>query len=246
MTNPQVALITGSSTGIGLGIACELARKNYSIALNAPFLNEELEAAMAKVQKLGVPVIAAAFDVTDIDQHTECLSNIESQLGPLTTLVNNAGVMPLSLLEKGRTDEWDHMIDVNIKGVLYGIDSVYQHMLERESGQIINISSVAGKRVMPGSAVYSGTKYAVRAISEGLRLESSGKIQVTCIYPGAFKTELAFSIKDESMLEALMSRGIGNIAQPAERVAESIIYALQLDPGVSVNEIVIRPTAQEA
>jgi NADP-dependent 3-hydroxy acid dehydrogenase YdfG len=138
------------------------------------------------------------------------------------------------------------MIDVNIKGVLYGIDSVYSHMLERESGQIINISSVAGKRVMPGSAVYSGTKYAVRAISEGLRLESSGKIQVTCIYPGAFKTELAFSIKDESMLEALMSRGIGNIAQPAERVAESIIYALQLDPGVSVNEIVIRPTAQEA
>ena len=91
-----------------------------------------------------------------------------------------------------------------------------------------------------------GTKYAVRAISEGLRLESSGKIQVTCIYPGAFKTELAFSIKDESMLEALMTRGIGNIAQPAERVAESIIYALQLDPGVSVNEIVIRPTAQEA
>ena len=84
------------------------------------------------------------------------------------------------------------------------------------------------------------------AISEGLRLETSGKIQVTCIYPGAFKTELAFSIKDESMLEALMSRGIGNIAQPAERVAESIIYALQLDPGVSVNEIVIRPTAQEA
>ena len=134
----------------------------------------------------------------------------------------------------------------NIKGVLYGIDSVYSHMLERQSGQIINISSVAGKRVMPGSAVYSGTKYAVRAISEGLRLESSGKIQVTCIYPGAFKTELAFSIKDESMLEALMSRGIGNIAQPAERVAESIIYALQLDPGVSVNEIVIRPTAQEA
>ncbi|MDG2346929.1 MAG: SDR family NAD(P)-dependent oxidoreductase [SAR86 cluster bacterium] len=133
-----------------------------------------------------------------------------------------------------------------MKGVLYGIDSVYSHMLERESGQIINISSVAGKRVMPGSAVYSGTKYAVRAISEGLRLESSGKLQVTCIYPGAFTTELAFSIKDESMMQALISRGLGDIAQPAERVAEAIIYALQQDPGVSVNEIVIRPTAQEA
>ena len=169
--------------------------------------------------------IYKATDVTSKEQmHALAQHGIET-FGRIDSLVNNAGVMPLSLLEKGRTDEWDHMIDVNIKGVLYGIDSVYSHMLARESGQIINISSVAGKRVMPGSAVYSGTKYAVRAISEGLRLESSGKIQVTCIYPGAFKTELAFSIKDESMLEALMSRGIGNIAQPAERVAESIIYA---------------------
>jgi len=185
-------------------------------------------------------------DVTSKEQMHALAEHGIKTFGRIDSLVNNAGVMPLSLLEKGRTDEWDQMIDVNIKGVLYGIDSVYSHMLERESGQIINISSVAGKRVMPGSAVYSGTKYAVRAISEGLRLESSGKLQVTCIYPGAFTTELAFSIKDESMMQALISRGLGDIAQPAERVAEAIIYALQQDPGVSVNEIVIRPTAQEA
>ena len=167
--------------------------------------------------------IYKATDVTSKEQMHALAQHGIDTFGRIDSLVNNAGVMPLSLLEKGRTDEWDHMIDVNIKGVLYGIDSVYQHMLERESGQIINISSVAGKRVMPGSAVYSGTKYAVRAISEGLRLESSGKIQVTCIYPGAFKTELAFSIKDESMLEALMSRGIGNIAQPAEMLVMTAV-----------------------
>ena len=121
MTSPQVALITGSSRGIGLGIACELARKNYSIALNAPFLDEELEAAIAKVQNLGVPVIAAAFDVTDFDRHTEFLSDIESQLGPLTTLVNNAGV---SVLQRGdllavSPESFDRCMSVNAKAVFF-------------------------------------------------------------------------------------------------------------------------------
>jgi Short-chain alcohol dehydrogenase of unknown specificity len=153
--------------------------------------------------------------------------------------------MPLSLLEKGRTDEWDQMIDINIKGVLYGINAVYSHMLERGEGQIINIASTAGKRLMPGSAVYSATKFAVGAISEGLRMESAGKLQVTCIYPGAFQTELGATIKDESMLEMLMKGNLAAIAEPAERIADAIIYALEQDKGVSANEIVIRPIAQE-
>ena len=153
--------------------------------------------------------------------------------------------MPLSLLNAGRTDEWDEMIDTNVKGVLYGIDAVLQHMLDRGDGVIVNISSVAGLRVFEGSAVYSATKFAVRAISEGLRAESAGKIQVTCIYPGAFKTELGFSIKDTSILERLMKLGMAEIAQPAERVAETIVFALQQEKGVALNEIVIRPTAQE-
>ena len=239
----RIVMITGASSGFGKEAAKMCVALGAKVVLGARREDKLKELC----DELGTDsAIYKATDVTSKEQmHALAQHGIEI-FGRIDSLVNNAGVMPLSLLEKGRTDEWDHMIDVNIKGVLYGIDSVYSHMLARESGQIINISSVAGKRVMPGSAVYSGTKYAVRAISEGLRLESSGKIQVTCIYPGAFKTELAFSIKDESMLEALMNRGIGNIAQPAERVAESIIYALQLDPGVSVNEIVIRPTAQEA
>jgi NADP-dependent 3-hydroxy acid dehydrogenase YdfG len=161
-------------------------------------------------------------------------------------LVNNAGIMPLSFIEQGRTDEWDSMIDVNIKGVLYAIDSVYTHMMERGSGQIINISSVAGKRLIPGSSVYSGTKFAVGAISEGLRIESAGKLQVTCIFPGAFETELGASIKDESMLEYLATQAqYVNLAQPAEIIADAILYALEQKPGVAANEIVLRPTAQD-
>ena len=239
----RIIMITGASSGFGKETAKMCVALGAKVVLGARREDKLKELC----DDLGTDSsISKVTDVTSKDQMQALADYGIKNFGRIDSLVNNAGIMPLSLLKKGRTDEWDQMIDVNIKGVLYGIDSVYSHMLERESGQIINVSSVAGKRVMPGSAVYSGTKYAVRAISEGLRIESSGKIQVTCIYPGAFKTELAFSIKDESMLEALMSRGIGEVAQPAERVAESIIYALQLDPGVSVNEIVIRPTAQDA
>jgi NADP-dependent 3-hydroxy acid dehydrogenase YdfG len=239
----KVILITGASSGFGRVTAKMCIELGAKVILGA----RREKNLQDLCDELGSDVSTyLVTDVTSKEQMHALAQHGIKKFGHIDSLVNNAGVMPLSLLEKGRTDEWDQMIDVNIKGVLYGIDSVYSHMLERESGQIINISSVAGKRVMPGSAVYSGTKYAVRAISEGLRVESAGKIQVTCIYPGAFMTELAFTIKDESMMEALMSRGLGAIAQPAERVAESIIYALQQDPGVSVNEIVIRPTAQDA
>ena len=239
----RIIMITGASSGFGKETAKMCVALGAKVVLGARREDKLKELC----DELGTDSsIYKVTDVTSKDQMQALADYGIKNFGRIDSLVNNAGIMPLSLLKKGRTDEWDQMIDVKIKGVVYGIASVYSHMLERESGQIINVSSVAGKRVMPGSAVYSGTKYAVRAISEGLRIESSGKIQVTCIYPGAFKTELAFSIKDESMLEALMSRGIGEVAQPAERVAESIIYALQLDPGVSVNEIVIRPTAQDA
>ena len=193
----RVVMITGASSGFGKEIAKMCVAKGAKVVLGARRETnlEEL------CKELGND--HATYRVTDVtskdDLHSLAQHGIDT-FGQIDSLINNAGVMPLSLLEKGRTDEWDQMIDVNIKGVLYGIDSVYFHMLERESGQIINISSVAGKRVMPGSSVYSATKFAVRAISEGLRLESAGKIQVTCIYPGAFTTELDFSIKDESMM----------------------------------------------
>ena len=172
----RIIMITGASSGFGKETAKMCVALGAKVVLGARREDKLKELC----DELGSDSsIYKVTYVTSKDQMKALADYGIKNFGRIDSLVNNAGIMPLSLLKKGRTDEWDQMIDVNIKGVLYGIDSVYSHMLERESGQIINVSSVAGKRVMPGSAVYSGTKYAVRAISEGLRIESSGKIQVT-------------------------------------------------------------------
>ena len=238
----KVIMITGASSGFGKITAEKCVSLGAKVVLGA----RREDRLKDLCNQLGSE--NAIYEVTDVSKketvNSLALKGIET-FGKIDALINNAGIMPLSLLEKGRTDEWDEMIDINIKGVLYGINSVYMHMLERGEGQIINIASTAGKRLMPGSAVYSATKFAVGAISEGLRMESAGKLQVTCIYPGAFQTELGTTIKDESMLEILMKGNLASIAEPAERIADAIIYALQQDKGVSANEIVIRPIAQE-
>ena len=238
----RIVMITGASSGFGKETAKMCVASGAKVVLGARREDKLSELC----DELGSDSsIYKATDVTSKEQmHALANYGIET-FGRIDSLVNNAGIMPLSLLEKGRTDEWDQMIDINIKGVLYGINAVYSHMLERGEGQIINIASTAGKRLMPGSAVYSATKFAVGAISEGLRMESAGKLQVTCIYPGAFQTELGTTIKDESMLEMLMKGNLAAIAEPAERIADAIIYALEQDKGVSANEIVIRPIAQE-
>ena len=238
----KVIMITGASSGFGKITAEKCVSLGAKVVLGA----RREDRLKDLCNQLGSE--NAIYEVTDVSKketvNSLALKGIET-FGKIDALINNAGIMPLSLLEKGRTDEWDEMIDINIKGVLYGINSVYMHMLERGEGQIINIASTAGKRLMPGSAVYSATKFAVGAISEGLRMESAGKLQVTCIYPGAFQTELGTTIKDESMLEILMKGNLASIAEPAERIADAIIYALQQDKGVSANEIVIRPIAQQ-
>ncbi|MDA8892176.1 SDR family oxidoreductase [Hyphomicrobiales bacterium] len=239
----KVILITGASSGFGMVTAKKCVEHGAKVVLAA----RREDRLKDLCESLGSD--NAIFMATDVTRK-EDLNNIVKYgidtFNQIDSLVNNAGIMPLSFIEQGRTDEWDQMIDVNIKGVLYAIDAVYSHMMERGSGQIINISSVAGKRLIPGSAVYSGTKFAVAAISEGLRIESEGKLQVTCIFPGAFETELGASIKDEKMLEYLTSEAkYANLAQPAEIVADAIIYSLEQKPGVAANEIVLRPTAQD-
>ena len=239
----KVILITGASSGFGMVTAKKCVEHGAKVVLGA-----RREDRLAELcNSLGSE--NAIFKVTDVTnkQNVNDLTKYGiDTFGQIDSLVNNAGIMPLSFIDQGRTDEWDSMIDVNIKGVLYAIDSVYTHMMERGSGQIINISSVAGKRLIPGSSVYSGTKFAVGAISEGLRIESAGKLQVTCIFPGAFETELGASIKDESMLEYLATQAqYVNLAQPAEIIADAILYALEQKPGVAANEIVLRPTAQD-
>ena len=239
----KVILITGASSGFGMVTAKKCVEHGAKVVLGA-----RREDRLAELcNSLGNEnAIFKATDVTNKQNVNDLTKYGIDTFGQIDSLVNNAGIMPLSFIEQGRTDEWDSMIDVNIKGVLYAIDSVYTHMMERGSGQIINISSVAGKRLIPGSSVYSGTKFAVGAISEGLRIESAGKLQVTCIFPGAFETELGASIKDESMLEYLATQAqYANLAQPAEIIADAILYALEQKPGVAANEIVLRPTAQD-
>ena len=239
----KVILITGASSGFGMVTAKKCIEHGAKVVLGA----RREDRLKDLCESLGSEnAIFMATDVTKKEDLNNLVNHGINSFGQIDSLVNNAGIMPLSFIEQGRTDEWDQMIDVNIKGVLYAIDAVYSHMMERGSGQIINISSVAGKRLIPGSAVYSATKFAVGAISEGLRIESDGKLQVTCIFPGAFETELGASIKDEKMLEYLMSEAkYANLAQPAERIADAIIYSLEQKPGVAANEIVLRPTAQD-
>lgn len=236
----QVVLVTGASSGFGELVARKIVELEGKVVLAARREDKLKELA----NELGEANVVYAKTDMSVLEDVKNIANLGiKKFGRIDALVNNAGVMPLSLISAGRTDEWDAMIDINIKGVLYGIHAVYDHMMTRGSGKIINISSVAGKRVMPGGAVYSGTKFAVHAISEGVRMESAGKIQVSCIYPGAFMTELAGSIKDKSMLEALMARGIGKIAGDAGYVADAIMFALSQDPAVAINDITISPTA---
>mgnify|MGYP001162833765 FL=1 len=234
-------VITGASSGFGMETAKLLVAEGCKVALGAR-REERLEKICSE---LGENSTYRVTDVTKRKDVDNLVSHCIDNFGGIDALINNAGIMPLSLLKSGRVDEWDEMIDVNIKGVLYGTNAVFNYFMNQGFGKIINISSTAGKRVMPGSSVYSGTKFAVNAISEGARLESTGIIQVTCIMPGAFQTELGNSIKDEAVFETLKNTGLAEIAQPPQAVAQAIKFALQQDHGVAINEVVIRPTAQD-
>lgn len=236
-----VIMITGASSGFGEVTARMAVEHGAKVVLGA----RREDRLKALVEELGAD--NAVYHVTDVTKRADLDGLAQAgiaKFGRIDALVNNAGVMPLSRLQTGAVEDWDRMIDVNIKGVLYAINAVLNPMLERGSGKIINVSSVAGLSTTPVSAVYSGTKFAVKAISEGLRQECAGKVQVTCIYPGAFSTELVDGVTDEFVRGIFEKRNIGAIAQPAERVAEAILFAITQDPGVALNEITIRPTVQ--
>lgn len=234
-------VITGASSGFGMETSRLLLEEGCKVTLGAR-REERLEKICSELGR------NSTYRVTDVTKRKDVdnlVSHCIDNFGGIDALINNAGIMPLSLLKSGRVDEWDEMIDVNIKGVLYGTNAVFNHFMDQGFGKIINISSTAGKRVMIGSSVYSGTKFAVNAISEGTRLESTGVIQVTCIMPGAFQTELGNSIKDEAIFETLKNTGLADVARPAQEVAQAIKFVLQQDQGVAINEVVIRPTAQD-
>ena len=236
----QVVMITGASSGFGEHTARILGEKGAKVVLGAR-REDKLKEICGEIGKNAVYSVCDVSKVADVQALAK--KGIDS-FGHIDSLVNNAGIMPLSLISKGRVEEWDRMIDVNIKGVLYGIHSVFNHMMERGSGTIINISSIAGLRVNPSVAVYSGTKYAVRAISDGLRQEAGGKVRVCCIYPGAFITELINSVKDESVIKMFQDRGFAAVAGDAKGVADAIVHVLEQPAELSLSEVVVRPTAQ--
>ncbi|MDB5885441.1 MAG: short chain dehydrogenase family protein [Polaromonas sp.] len=234
----KVVMITGASSGIGEACARRLAAKGATLVLAARRTDRLAKLAAG----LGNNTLWAAADVTRL-QDLEALACLaRERFGRIDVLINNAGIMPISLLAQGCVDDWSRMIDVNIKGVLHGIHAVLNAMLAYGSGHIINISSVAGLSVGPGSAVYSGTKFAVRAISEGLRQECVGKIRVTTVCPGLTTSELTESITVAAFRERAEKLYEGAIS--ADAIADAVLYAIGQPEQVAVNEIVVRPLFQ--
>ncbi|MFF3693216.1 SDR family oxidoreductase [Streptomyces sp. NPDC002221] len=236
----KTVLITGASSGIGEATARRLAAAGHHVVLGARRAGRL--ATLAKdIEAAGGSALPHALDVTDPLSMRAFVQAALDQYGRIDVLVNNAGVMPLSRLDALRTDEWDRMIDVNLRGVLHGIAAVLPTMTAQGAGHIVNIASVSGLRVDPTAAVYSATKHAVRALSEGLRQESR-HLRVTVISPGLTRSELADTIADQDTKDAVA--GQMAIAIPAAAIGEAVHYAIGQPSDIDVNELVVRPTAQ--
>lgn len=234
----KVILITGASSGIGAGIARELAKTDAILLLGAR--RESRLAALAEELRFsGSEVAIKALDVTRREQVAQFVAFALEKWGRVDVMINNAGIMPLSPMASLRVEEWDQMIDVNIKGVLYGIAAVLPTMLGHQRGHIINIASIGALAVSPTAAVYCATKFAVRAISDGLRQENS-QLRVTCVHPGVVESELASTITDPTAAEAMQHYRA--IALQPDAIGRAVRYAIEQPEEVDVNEIVVRPT----
>lgn len=240
----KVIIITGASSGIGEASARHLALKGAFMSLGAR-RKDSLDRIVKEIKDSGGKAESIVTDVTSRQQVIDLVKFTFETYGRIDVLINNAGIMPLSRIDELQFDEWDNMIDTNIKGVLYGIGAVLPYMKKQKSGHIINVASVAGHRVPigSGSAIYSATKFAVRAISEGLRQEvTSYNLRTTIISPGAIKTELPNSITDPDSKTTM--KGIIEIAISADSIARAIAYAIEQPEDFDVNEILLRPTRQ--
>jgi NADP-dependent 3-hydroxy acid dehydrogenase YdfG len=237
----KVVAITGASSGIGEAAGRFLAAQGAKVLLGARRVNN-LQAIAMDIREASGDVEFQAVDVSKRDEVASFVKKAQQSFGRLDVLISNAGLMPLSPLDDLKVDEWDRMIDVNIKGVLYGIAAALPLFRKQGSGHFINVSSVAGHRVAPTGAVFSGTKFAVRAISEGLRQEAGDKIRVTIISPGAVESELAETISNPEVKKRIQD--YRKVAIPAEAIASAMAYAIAQPPEVDVSEILIRPTAQ--
>jgi NADP-dependent 3-hydroxy acid dehydrogenase YdfG len=238
----KVVVITGASSGLGEAAARRLARDGAKLVLGARRL-DRLQALAKELSLSGEAVVQT--DVSKYDEVKRLVDHAVKAHGRLDVMINNAGLMPQSLLQRLKIDEWDRMIDVNIKGVLYGIAAALPVMQAQKSGHIINVSSVAGHKVRPGGTIYSATKSAVRVISEGLRQEVKPyNIRTTIISPGAVESELPDSITDPD-IGAAISKFYKETAISADSFANMVVFAMSQPEDVDVNEILFRPTRQE-
>jgi NADP-dependent 3-hydroxy acid dehydrogenase YdfG len=230
----KVVAITGASSGIGEATARFLAARGAKLVLGARREDRLTELADQLPEAVYLPMdVRRRSDVADL------VALAGKQFGRLDVLVSNAGVMPISPLDDLRVDDWDAMVDVNIKGVLHGIAAALPVFREQGTGHFVNVASTAGFKVVPPMAVYAGTKFAVRAISEGLRQEAGDKLRVTIISPGMTRTDVV-----DNMTVPEVRAQLVEMAMPAEAVARAIAYAIEQPAGIDVGEVVIRPTAQ--
>lgn len=241
MSNIQgkVVLITGASSGIGEAAARLIAAKGAHVVLGAR-RTDRLEKLVADINAQGGSARCRALDVTDHTDMQAFADFAKAEFGKIDVIINNAGVMPLSPLSSLKVAEWNRMLDVNVRGVLHGIAAVLPTMEAQGHGQVINISSIGGLTVFPTAAVYCATKFAVRAISDGLRQETD-KIRVTVVCPGVVESELADSISDEAAREEM--KAFRRVALTPNAIARALAYAIDQPNDVDVSEIVVRPTA---
>jgi NADP-dependent 3-hydroxy acid dehydrogenase YdfG len=239
----KVVVITGASSGLGEATARLLSAQGASVVLGARRV-DRLRSLADGLTGSGGKALAVTTDVTDCDQVKRLVDSAVQAYGRIDVMIDNAGLMPQAPLERLKIDEWNRMINVNIKGVLYGIAAALPYMTQQQAGHIINVSSVAGHKVGPGFAVYAATKHAVRALSEGLRQEVKPyNIRTTVISPGAVDTELPNSVTEPDIAEKV--RKAYEIAIPAESFARAVAFAMSQPEEVDVNEILFRPTRQE-
>ncbi len=240
----KVVVITGASSGLGEAAAKHLSGLGATVVVGARRA-DRIDKLAKEIHDNGGNALAIVVDITQRDQVKRLVDAAVEAFGRVDVILNNAGVMPLSPIDRLNVDEWDMMIDVNIKGVLNGIAAVLPYMKEQKFGQIINTSSVAGHKVFNGSAVYSATKFAVRALTEGLRMEVKPyNIRTTIVCPGAVKTELLEHITEADVQQANKDY-VGVVGISPDSFARVVAFAISQPEDVDINEIIFRPTAQE-
>ena len=245
MVKDKVVVITGASSGIGYATALALAKAGAKVAAGARRV-DKLEFLQKEIHESDREILIERIDVTKKEDCNSFINIVLKKWNHIDILINNAGIMPLSFFKNLKINEWEQMIDVNLKGVLYCTAAAIPNMINNKSGHIINISSVAGRVVFPAGSVYCATKHAITAFSEGLRQELSQRynIKVTCIEPGVVATELPNTITDES-LQGFVESVKKMEALQADDIANAIVYALECPRYVNVNEILLRPISQE-